>query len=311
MKKLYFDPHKSLLELPIVRWTAFFLLLFFCTTIAIVIHNRQLIMKLDYDGLHYALTLFRIPIGIVALAVPIFAILAANHRSEQSREQMRLSSEQNIFSNHYKHVEEFEKYCTRLYERMIDHDEKVRTRYEKSTGILKNFANESFIPTNVNANYSRLVYKKIYPKSVAGDLRMSREFIDSLDSFILAILENAESFNSLDRGNWYSAIVEIDAKIRSFTQANYIDLRLIGSTKILTINEAEIRVPSGDVMMFMRQLQDIVTAVEEILAFDISYIPSSLVQSIVRSEFDELPNWDIDEVSSWNPVDVRVRIAQS
>jgi hypothetical protein len=268
-------------------------------------------MKLDYDGLHYALTLFRIPIGIVALAVPIFAILAANHRSEQSREQMRLSSEQNIFSNHYKHVEEFEKYCTRLYERMIDHDEKVRTRYEKSTGILKNFANESFIPTNVNANYSRLVYKKIYPKSVAGDLRMSREFIDSLDSFILAILENAESFNSLDRGNWYSAIVEIDAKIRSFTQANYIDLRLIGSTKILTINEAEIRVPSGDVMMFMRQLQDIVTAVEEILAFDISYIPSSLVQSIVRSEFDELPNWDIDEVSSWNPVDVRVRIAQS
>lgn len=57
-----------------------------------------------------AVTIFKVPLGILSLLIPIIAVLAANHRSEQTKKQIEISKEQNNFTNYYKHLEEFEKY---------------------------------------------------------------------------------------------------------------------------------------------------------------------------------------------------------
>ena len=44
------------------------------------------------------------------MIIPAVALIATNHRSEQTREQIRLTNSQNNFTNYYKHLEEFEKF---------------------------------------------------------------------------------------------------------------------------------------------------------------------------------------------------------
>ena len=304
IKKSFFDPHKSLLELGVIRLAASLLILaFLFSTFAISAH-KELFWKFDYEGFNYAIKIFKVPFGIAALAIPIMGILAANHRSEQSREQMRLTSEQNIFSNHYKHVEEFEKYCIRVHDRIIENDKATRERYEKSEGIMKHFASTSFIPTNINSKFSRLIYKKLYPSSINGDMRLSEEFLNSFDIFVSRILVNFEAFKYEDKAKWYESISEINLLMREFVDENYIDLRYIGSPKSITINDVEIRVPGGDVMLFLRQFQDIIYAIEDVLAFDISYSPSDLVKKTTGAGFERMPEWDVDNVSSWKPVNI-------
>jgi hypothetical protein len=311
LDKSFFDPHKSLLELGIIRFSAFILLLvFFLSTIA-VINHKDLVWRFDYDGFNYAINLFRVPFGIAALAIPIMAILAANHRSEQSREQMRLTSAQNVFSNHYKHVEEFEKYCIRVYDRIIENDKIAREFYEKKGGAMKFMASESFIPTNINSQYSRLLYKKLYPRSIFGDMKMSDEFLNLFDSFISGVLDIFLYFNIDDKAGWYSAIKEVDEKLRGFSEDNYIDLRYIGAAKVTNINGVDVKVPSGDVMYFVRQLQDVTHAIEDVLAFDILYAPSEVVKKIAKANLERLPAWDIDDIQNWKPVNISVFLANN
>lgn len=105
-----FDPHTSFLHLKIVRVTIALLVIlafFFGVTIAI---KSDLIFDLSYNGFNYFIEVFRFPLGILAMIIPIVALLAANHRSEQTKEQIKLTSTQNTFSNYYKHIEEFIKY---------------------------------------------------------------------------------------------------------------------------------------------------------------------------------------------------------
>ena len=48
-----------------------------------------------------------IAIAIAGLSIPLVAMVAAVHRSSQTAEQIRVQHEQNIFSNYFKHLEEF------------------------------------------------------------------------------------------------------------------------------------------------------------------------------------------------------------
>ncbi|OOE78235.1 hypothetical protein BZG72_15705 [Salinivibrio sp. PR6] len=56
------------------------------------------------------LEFFKVPIRLLAATLSIIGLIALAHRSEQSAKQIKLSEEQNIFSNHYKNKEEFWKY---------------------------------------------------------------------------------------------------------------------------------------------------------------------------------------------------------
>ncbi|MDQ1919744.1 hypothetical protein [Massilia pseudoviolaceinigra] len=309
MKKSLFDPHTSLLELEIIRVTGGILLLVIIFSIGAIVFNGDFFWKLDYTGFNFAIEAFRVPIGVAALSIPIMAILAANHRSEQSREQMRLTSLQNIFANHYKHVEEFEKYCIRHFDRMLDDDKSTREFYEKSGGVMKFMASESFIHTHVDPQHSRLLHKLIYPYSAAGDFGMSRDFIKSLDSFVSEMIEGFQGFGSENKADWYFPIEKLNQIVIEYSEKNYVNLHRVSGTKNLNINDIEIAIPGGDVMNFVRRVQDVIYALEQVLSFDISYIPSSLVKKVGRANFNELPSWDVDSASDWKSVNVSTFLA--
>jgi hypothetical protein len=59
-------------------------------------------------------------LAIAALIIPIVALLAANHRSEQTKEQIRVTNAQNVFSNYYKHIDEFNKYLSSRVDKEVD-----------------------------------------------------------------------------------------------------------------------------------------------------------------------------------------------
>lgn len=122
---LGFDPKKSFFELRVV-WLSFWTLTLIAVFLGIWIAVKSdLTLDPSFNGFNFFLSAFRFPLGILAMIIPIIAVLAANHRSEQTKEQIRLTNIQNTFSNHYKHIEEFNKFVEGL--EIADIDE-IRTR---------------------------------------------------------------------------------------------------------------------------------------------------------------------------------------
>lgn len=107
----FFDPHKSFLSLPIVKITVVTLITVSLAIAALIAFNAKLSFNANYDSFNFFFTVFRFPLAISALIIPLVALLAANHRSEQTKEQIRVTNSQNVFSNYYKHLEEFIKYA--------------------------------------------------------------------------------------------------------------------------------------------------------------------------------------------------------
>ncbi len=106
-----FDPQKSLLKLPIF-WLALVMVVALAAGVAgYIFSTDKLSYQPGYEGVNQLLNIFKVPIGILALIIPIWALLASNHRSVQTKEQIALIQEQNLFANYYKHLEEFKKYC--------------------------------------------------------------------------------------------------------------------------------------------------------------------------------------------------------
>ncbi|AUB86557.1 hypothetical protein [Vibrio anguillarum] len=109
-KSKHFNPNKSFLSLRIV-WLVTILFIVISLSIAIIITiNSRLQLDLSGSGFNYFISTFRFPLGILTLIIPVVALLASNHRSEQTKEQIRLNGIQNNFVNYYKHLEEFSKY---------------------------------------------------------------------------------------------------------------------------------------------------------------------------------------------------------
>ncbi|QEW06341.1 hypothetical protein [Nitrincola iocasae] len=106
----WFDPNKSFFKLPVVYLTIIITIIVAVVVSFFIYKYSNLYFKINYVGFNNVLEYFRVPISILAMLIPIVAVFAANHRSEQTREQIKISSEQNNFVNYYKHLEEFLKY---------------------------------------------------------------------------------------------------------------------------------------------------------------------------------------------------------
>lgn len=59
------------------------------------------------ECINYFFELYKYPISLLGLSVPLTAIVAALHRSEETALQMKETSTQNMFNNFIKHREEF------------------------------------------------------------------------------------------------------------------------------------------------------------------------------------------------------------
>jgi len=80
----------------------------------IIAFNSELRFDPTYIGFNKAVDIFKVPLSILALAFPLVALVATNHRSSQSSEMLKRNSTQQAFSNYYMHREEFFKVLSRL-----------------------------------------------------------------------------------------------------------------------------------------------------------------------------------------------------
>lgn len=113
-----FDPEIAFFDLPIVRNTfgiACLLVVVSFGTIALFTESKA---SLDMVGFNGFIEMFKFPLGSIAFFGGLFAFYATNHRSEQQRRAMELAQKsmdltgaQNIFANHFKMIDEFEKYA--------------------------------------------------------------------------------------------------------------------------------------------------------------------------------------------------------
>lgn len=155
----YFDPDKSFFNLFIVR---LFIVTIAAVSIAvaiIIIKNSNLEADYSYKGINQLLTIFKVPLSILATLIPILAVFAANHISEQSKESNRLSKEQNTFSNYYSHIEFFTKYMDTYQSNRV---------------------------TNIN---SRKLHNLLFPLAKHGDYRISASEISKIIRVIIALIK--------------------------------------------------------------------------------------------------------------------------
>jgi hypothetical protein len=271
----YFEPHTSLLDLPIVRWVLG-LIVFFAALCAIQIGclERRPVL-LDAEGFNNALEIFKVPIGILATLIPAVALLAANHRSEQAKEQMRLAAAQNIFANHYKHLEEFEGYC----ESRLDHIEKINEKnreiYDKSN--LKDVAKDLPLPGHVDPYERRALYRKIFPNSRKGDFEISSDFIFNIDKFIQGIFDRFALLGIAYEEQREEKIAELYDLVHDFIDSNNIIVSSFRPSKF-TFNNKTRQLPFGSVGGVLYQFEHAITALDETLHFDVDYESSANVK---------------------------------
>lgn len=122
--------------------------------------STSMLFDFDYDGVVSFVQTFKIPISISALSFPLIALIATNHRSEQSAHQIKLAMEQNSFTNYFKHKEEFNKFIISLEKEL--HIEFIKTN-EFYNNIFSNSSkyNQDFMPSAFFLNTLKFEFDKL------------------------------------------------------------------------------------------------------------------------------------------------------
>lgn len=122
MKFFRIDPNKGLSSLPLFRTVGISFLLLSLIIILSICFNSNLEVDLSYEGFNYALfTVLKVPLAVLAAGVTILGVIAAIHRSSQTTLQIYKATEQNTFSNFYKHREEYVDHFKQLTEELPEH----------------------------------------------------------------------------------------------------------------------------------------------------------------------------------------------
>lgn len=113
-KSIIFNPNKSLHKLWVFIVAVVIGVLLALYSAVDIWWNNELNFNSSYENYNGIFEVFKAPIQILVGTVALVALIAAFHKSEQTREQIIISNSQNNFVNYYKHVEEFTKYMSTL-----------------------------------------------------------------------------------------------------------------------------------------------------------------------------------------------------
>lgn len=181
MKWLDFDPHVTFLRLKVVVYViAGIVAGSAIIALTIIFFTPGLSPNLSSEGWNNALVIFKVPLGLLAVSIPLIALFAANHRSVQSKAQMVLTQSQieltqdnNLITNYYKHVDEFQKYV------------------EAHVNKLPHLDGAS-----ARVAHPRKLHKTLFPRAKAGILKVDEEFLKMLCLDIEKIISATEVFRS-------------------------------------------------------------------------------------------------------------------
>lgn len=276
MNSKWFDPHKSFLNLEILWFVVGFFNLSAFISWVMIIHYSNIDFEFSYVGFNGFIDIFQVPLGILAIIIPIVALLAANHRSEQTKEQLRLTQEQNNFSNYYKHIEEFEKYCE---------------------------GHKSEIP---EINKPRQTYVKIFKESKNGIFSISQDSIQEVTKTVIAIAQHGVGLNSKDLAVWGAALFAIEEEIETLAYAfkSYISK----SDPRNTVHYADggaVSISGEGISTNFRQFFKLFKAIDLIFKFEPSYQTSKELSSLLHADLTTMPENKFVNCSDYCPFDLQ------
>jgi hypothetical protein len=259
-----FDPEKSLFQLSAVRWAALISLSLACVTATVIAlaANKTEVFTWSGAAFNSAIELYKVPLGILAVGLTLIGIFGANHRSEQTRRQIErtatqieLTRSQNNFSNYYKHLEEFEKYC------------------------------KSHI-SSFKINSTRSLYGKIFINSQSGNYQASTYFInkftDMLDLFF-SLCNKLDSFSYNDREAYYLALIDIIDFRTSFLEFACLDDIAAGRSGTQIQEQLRSRIiPGGNLRTLFEVSIGMFETLDEILKFDLRYKSPERLTSLAK-----------------------------
>lgn len=225
----------------------------------LIVYYSGLTLRLDYIGFNNFLTYFKVPLSICALNIPIVALLAANHRSEQTKEQIKISTSQNLFSNHYKHLEEFEKYYNSL----------ACERVVKSTNVRK-------------------MHFVIFPNSRKGDYQIDLNILRSIEGRCNNIIKELNTFN---KQKYFAnqVVSNIERQVR--LAENELLLKYnITSGAIFDYDGIKIILPSGDLKNYLDILKQRIVVINSIFQFDDSYVEFDSISKLTNLHLEQVPS---------------------
>lgn len=194
-----FEPNRSFFSLAIVQLT--FAVVTACAGIAsfAIMASTNLAFDFTADGFSEFLSIFRFPLGVMALLIPIMALYATNHRSVQQKQQIQLAGEQNNFVNYYKHLEEFQKHYSEFW---------------------MDFYILVMRPGLTPKNYHRLFYRD----SRVGNYQIEKAFYEKQLDCLFAIIDELRLIDSVDDPRErYNHFVRAENKIKNFCSNMYFN----------------------------------------------------------------------------------------
>lgn len=142
---------------------------------------------------------FSVPLYTAALAFPLAAITISNYRADQAERQIKLSREQNVFVNYFKHHEEFEKRLEKL-------EKRFDIEFKDKSGLYSSFFPKN-TPYEIDINAHSEFAEKIideFQSSISVLNSYYREYIKADDitfkqkcSVALCVLSEINQFRTM------------------------------------------------------------------------------------------------------------------
>lgn len=268
--KIDFSPQKNLFSLPIVQWGGGFILsIAIISSVLIAYDLRHIPFEFNSNGFEKFANHFKVPATFLAIMAAFIGLCAANHRSEQSKEQIKLTSEQNTFSNHYKHLEEFENFLKIIHEKEQEILEQKKERYKKDRKF-ETLVHSELLGPHIDTNQYRSLYRMIYPKSNSGNFKPSFEYKNSINSFTKFILETYPTLFSNNVSVVKDGILNTHIKTKEFKSKNFINIDY-DTYEFARLKDKTLKVPHGDFMFVFIEAFGAIDIINRVMDFDFNH----------------------------------------
>ncbi|MEZ8696480.1 hypothetical protein AB6D84_05120 [Vibrio lentus] len=265
-----FNPHQSILELKIFKVLLSVQLVIALVSAILIISNSPLYFSFNYEGFNYFFNVFKFPLAVLASIIPVVALIAANHRSEQTKEQIRVTNSQNNFTNYYKHLEEFEKFAEIASEKYSFH-------------YAFNF---------------RYLHSKLFSGAKEGHYSPNESVIDDFTNFNIEML--ALLSRPLEKNQSKIEVIEIFVnKQKSFHNKQQVSL-----PKWSGMSSIENKRLPNSLFELLASTTKLTEELNLLIQFDTAYVESSRVKGLEKLLFDEYDGFATYDLSSvdFNPI---------
>lgn len=263
-----FDPTKSLIQLKVLWFVVLGLVSLAVISGVVIFLNSNIVFDFSYQGFNQAVTIFRVPIAILAIIIPSVALLASNHRSEQAKAQIISSNSQNVFANYYKHREEFEKYV------------------DKNKTDLRNKVGDSL-----------KLYSNVFPDAKNGCFEVSKDIWNDFDAMIDVYINKSEELVCVAKEDRSRVILDMKKSSDFFKQKISINNTMLPSANGVKFDcdGCSAYLPNGYIRALYSELKSICKVLELACSFDTDSNISLMAESIKEINISSLPESKYDE----------------